>query len=167
MTNITHKYVFVDLDETLLHTKVHRKKPAGDNYLDLGDDVFYVAELREGAYDLLRDLRAMVGAENVLMLTTSVEDYAHGWNKKFEFGFQKIFHRNDIREQNIRAEEFPNADGVYLIDNLYASENRSKIDFLWPIHQSVKYIQISEYWGGDNPIAPHERQRILDQIRAS
>jgi hypothetical protein len=166
--SITHKYVFVDLDECLFHTGVrYGSKPAeGEVTGDFGDGVLYCSTLRPGAKDLLAGLRMIVG--DLYVLTSSVEAYARHFTKEFGFGFDesKIFTREDLQSgSGLSPEAFPNGR-AYLIDNLPRHENRIKVQFLRPIDPDLTYINVTEYWGRpDQGFTPTEIRNILDIVR--
>ena len=145
------KYIFVDLDECLLHTSYfYGQKPSDDLAKGYGQfhagNYLYVAELRPGALDLLKRIREIVPTERVFMLTTSVADYAAHWNEYFGLGFQpdQIYSREHIQNLDIDAAKFPQAE-AYHIDNLSRGENRMKIQFLRQIDHTPTYIQVTEF----------------------
>lgn len=167
------KYVFIDLDECLLHTTYFYKRDidsVAEGFGIFKDESYtYVARLRNGALDLLKRIREIVPEERVFMLTSSVEDYANHWNSLFNLGFAKhqIYSRNDI--QNCRTEplyrsKFPEAE-TYLIDNLPRHENRMKIEFLRAVDSNPTYIQISEFYRSpENDLLEEEINSIIDKI---
>lgn len=151
MSSTSTKYVFVDLDECLIHTSVFSPKeklaPGFAQARFKNDRCLYVAQIRPGAHELLRRIREIVPAERVFMLTSSVKEYAHHWNREFGFNFAAIYHRRDIQDSDLEpldASKFPNA-ATYLIDNLPRSMNGGKIGFLRAIDPEPTYVQVSEF----------------------
>jgi FMN phosphatase YigB (HAD superfamily) len=170
------KYIFVDLDETLISTTfVGRTRPdtggMAISYIQLiGNETeevdYYRVRLREGARMLLNELRA-VAPEHVRLLTAAQRDYAEAINTLYQFGFSTddIHSREDMRAGNLTARDFPAGD-VYLIDNLPRHENRVKIDYLRAITDGdINYIKVAEYFGHiENDFAFGDIQGILDAI---
>jgi hypothetical protein len=141
-----NKYIFVDLDETLIHCNPWNDEPVENSkVITLERNDTYRAVLRPGALELLKALRAIAPC---YILTAAVQDYAEGWNKVFELGFDEfeIYHRKDIADRVIGKSKFPNAQ-TYLIDNLPRHENRSKIEFLREVDSVPKYFNIKPYYG--------------------
>ena len=167
------KYIFLDLDECLLHTTYFYKEDIDSVVEGFGifkdESYTYVAQLRNGALDLLKRIREIVPEKRVFMLTSSVEDYANHWNSLFKLGFAKhqIYNQKDI--ENCRIEplcrsRFPEAE-TYLIDNLSRHENRSKIEFLRAIDSNPTYIQISEFFRSPkDDLTEEEINSIIDKI---
>lgn len=148
------KYVFVDLDEVLIHTEYFYGKKPSEEKVDgfaqwFSHPYLYVARIRPGALELLRRIREIVPSERVFMLTSSVKDYAHNWNTVHGLGFEphQIYHREDIYNCSVEpldAKRFPDAE-VYHIDNLPRWENGGKIQFLSAIDETPTYIQVTEF----------------------
>ena len=113
------KYIFVDLDETLIHCNPWNDEPTeGSKTVTIEHNDTYRAVLRPGALELLKVLR---GIAPCYILTAATKDYAEGWNEAFGLGFDKseIYHRGDINIRGgIQLSGFPNAQS-YLIDNLH------------------------------------------------
>lgn len=154
MSSTSTKYVFVDLDECLIHTSVFYRSPPREKLAPgfaqakfKSDSCLYVAQIRPGAHELLRRIREIVPSERVFMLTSSVKEYAHRWDKEFGFNFAAIYHRSDIElcdHEPLTTARFPNAN-AYLIDNLPRNMNGGKIGFLRAIDPEPTYIQVSEF----------------------
>ena len=157
-----NKYIFIDLDETLIHCDPWNDEPReGSKVITIEHNDTYRAVPRPGAYDLLKALRAIAPC---YILTAATQDYAEGWNEVFGFGFDKsdIYHRKDIRDRVIGESKFPNAQ-TYLIDNLPRHENRSKIDFLREIDSVPKYFNIKPFYGFETQNLTQEMiQEIVD-----
>jgi hypothetical protein len=156
------KYIFVDLDETLIHCNPWNDEPIeGSKVIKLEHNDTYRAVLRPGSLELLKALRAIAPC---YILTAAVQDYAEGWNKVFKLGFNEsdIYHRKDISDRVIGKSKFPNAQ-TYLIDNLPRHENRSKIDFLREVDSVPKYFNIKPYYGYETQnLTPEMIQEIVD-----
>lgn len=142
-----NKYIFVDLDETLIHCNPWNDEPKeGSKVITLSSfNDTYRAVLRPGTLNLLAALRLIAPC---FILTAAVKDYAEGWNKEFSLGFknEEIYHRYDISARKIDVSKFPNAQS-YLIDNLPRHENRDKIEFLREIDPAPSYYNIVPYYG--------------------
>jgi TFIIF-interacting CTD phosphatase-like protein len=142
-------YIFVDLDETLLHTfqPFFGETPTKDavKVQIEGEKELYDTVLREGALYFLHVLR---NAGEVYMLTAATADYAAAMNAKFNLGFtsQNIYSREDIASGSLDVARFE-VGKVYLFDNLPRSENRNKIIFLRNIgeNKQVNYVQVPAF----------------------
>ena len=159
------KYIFVDLDETLIHCNPWNDEPTeGSKTVTIEHNDTYRAVLRPGALELLKVLR---GIAPCYILTAATKDYAEGWNEAFGLGFDKseIYHRGDINIRGgIQLSGFPNAQS-YLIDNLHIKQNRDKIQFLNLIDLNPKYFNIKAYYGFKNQdLTPEMIQEIVDFI---
>jgi inorganic pyrophosphatase/exopolyphosphatase len=141
------KYIFVDLDETLIHCDPWNDEPReGSKVIKIDHNDTYRAVLRPGALDLLKTLREIAPC---YILTAATQGYAEGWNRVFKLGFKnsQIYHRDDIHIRGgIELSGFPNAQS-YLIDNLPRRDNMSKIEFLNLIDPIPKYFNIKPYYG--------------------
>ena len=170
------KYIFVDLDETLISTTYagHVCPDVGGmaiSYIELIDNEtelvdYYRVRLRDGARMLLNELRD-IAPENVRLLTAAQRDYAEAINTLYQFGFSTddIHSREDTQAGKLTARDFPAGD-VYLIDNLSRHENRIKIDYLRGIAAGdINYIKVGEYFGHvENDFSFGDIQGILDAI---
>lgn len=151
------KYIFWDIDETLIHTSF--SDPNQEHiHFKLGDGDDYYTIVRPCSKRLIEFSRNLVGEENVFVLTAATKDYACKVNELAEFGFKenKILSREDIRNHRIQtayggsavyAGELADKDNV-LIDNLNPRHNSDKISFLglWKTLDS-NYFQIRDYYG--------------------
>lgn len=144
--------VFVDLDETLIHTlsSLYDKDPdpipgVKHESIVLEDSYTYRASLRPGALQLLEQLR---GKAEVYMLTVATHDYAIAWNKMFNLGFpeDRIFSRKNVND-GYHVKPANVQDGItYLIDNLESHDNYKKIRFITHIKRPI-YIKVQDYYG--------------------
>jgi len=153
-SNITS--VFVDLDETLIHT-LGFKTIAGDVEkvndlcdkpvtITLGKKEHYVTVLRPGANFLLFRLREI---GHVYMLTRAHKDYAQAMNKAFNFGFteDKIFDREYVKNWKYKTPDIKITTGKnVLIDDLMVRDNFGKIAFIKRFG-TVKYINVPAFLG--------------------
>jgi hypothetical protein len=151
--------IFVDLDETLIHTfnstslgsapwgdemdRMPWHMPGEVKEITLEDGI-YSTVLREGAHTFLKLLRQK---GNVFMLTAATKDYALAMNEAFGFNFNPkgILSREDVQEGGIKLRGFEPGN-TYLFDNLPARENHSKIAFLRPLGK-VNYVAVPEFNG--------------------
>jgi FMN phosphatase YigB (HAD superfamily) len=158
------KYIFVDLDETLIHCDPWSVEPRkGDKEITLDGKDAYRALLRPGALELLKALREIAPC---YILTAATQDYAEGWNREFDLGFQKedIYSRHAIARREFEESKFPPGQ-TYLIDNLPRHENRSKIEFLREIDSVPKYFNIKPYYSYETQNLTVEMiQEIVDFV---
>ena len=148
--------IFVDLDETLIHT-LGMKTIAGDVEkvndlcdkpvtITLGKKEHYVTVLRPGANFLLFRLREI---GHVYMLTRAHKDYAQAMNKAFNFGFteDKIFDREYVKNWKYKTPDIKITTGKnVLIDDLMVRDNFEKIAFIKRFG-TVKYINVPAFLG--------------------
>ncbi len=179
------KYIFVDMDECLLHARLitsaignnpaklaritEREKNYGPVFT-CGSEV-YATRLRPGALDLLKRLRAEYGEGNVRMLTAAVNDYAQRNNEVLGLGFlpEQILSREHIDQpvtHNILKKVSPGKQGhVALIDNLYVTDNISKLHYLSPLvipGNYVAYVKVLDYFGLKDD--PEFNQQTIEEI---
>jgi len=162
--------IFVDLDETLIHT-LGMKTIAGDVEkvndlcdkpvtITLGKKEHYVTVLRPGANFLLFRLREI---GHVYMLTRATKDYAIAMNKAFNFGFDedRIFDRN-FQKYNIPKNISQGKN--FLIDDLDVRDNYEKVAFIKRFG-TAKYINIPSFWGNKGEGFTHKDIKdIIDDI---
>lgn len=160
------KYIFIDLDETLIYADMMRF--GNSTELQLSDGSKYYGVLRKTTLELLASLRSIAPC---FMLTTSTWEYGMKWNDGFNLGFQKneIYDRiniyNTVNNEYSRTDlktTFSNAQS-YLIDNLHIYDNKAKLAFLSMIDSAPKYFRISPYFGVD-AVAVDEHKQIVDFI---
>lgn len=155
------KLVFVDLDETLIHTLsvFFEDPPAKDSKkVKIGEHNYDVV-LRQGALYFLEILR---NSGEVYMLTAATEDYAFAMNKAFKLGFkeEQIYSREDISSSIASSKHFGKGK-VYLFDNLPRFENGTKIRFLRPLGE-LTYIQVTpEFYSNKTAAFTHEQIELL------
>jgi len=177
---LENKYVFVDLDETLIHTNVYKEEATLDRELqiNIGNDKhaeIYVSQLRVGAHKLLEELRQTVGNDRVFMLTVSMWDYASRNNDMHKLGFKEnqIYSREHIRGRvAVLPMEGINEDSQsYLIDNLSMFDLGEKFQLmrhgLGFRNEHLRLFTISGYYGdtdGSHDISEKERSEIITLI---
>jgi len=162
--------IFVDLDETLVHS-LGMKTIAGDlgdesNLCDkpvtiaLSKKEQYVTVLRPGANYLLFRLRE-VG--KVYMLTRATKDYAIAMNKAFNFGFDedRIFDRNF---QKYKIPKNISQGKNFFIDDLDVRDNYEKVAFI-KRYGTVRYINVRAFYGEKgNEFTSSYIQEIIEEI---
>ena len=156
-------YIFVDLDETLIHTYDFHEMPCKCAVPVTVENVEFKTSLRPGAEKFLAKLREI---GEVRMLTIATYDYAIEMNRLFDLGFveKDIYAREHIQSSLINLEP---AEFVYLFDNLPLRENRRKIEFLRcvTINKIPSYIQVKEYRGGRRfPLDKKEIDRLTKTL---
>ena len=159
-------YIFVDLDETLIHTYDYHETPCKCAVPVEIEGSFYKTSLRPGAKEFLAKLREI---GEVRMLTIATYEYAKVMNALFEFNFalDDIYAREHIQSPSINLEP---AEFVYLFDNLTLRENRRKVEFLRcvTINKVPSYIQVKEYRGGQRfPLDQEEIDRLTKTLYGS
>lgn len=151
------KNIFFDLDESIAFMDF--SDPEQDNYpFTINNGETYYAIPRPKAKDVIDFARALVGIDNVYILTAATKEYACNANRVLGFGFQEdhIFSREDISKHRAQIgygygmlpHELTNKNNV-LIDNLPPRENRDKIDFLGMHNWQDTYIQVPDYYGAN------------------
>ena len=183
MSMSTKKLIFVDLDETLIHSlgmvpftksrrdndpgvKLSSKEPkADDKFADtpikvvVGKDIYHTYTiLRPGANYLLFRLREI---GHVYMLTRADKYYAQAMNKVFGFAFNedKIFDREYVNKWKYKNPELPKGN-TFLIDDLNDFDNFEKISFINKFGPS-KYIKVDPFYGKREESLTHA---IIDNI---
>ena len=159
-------YIFVDLDETLIHTYDFHEMPCKCAVPVTVEGVEFKTSLRPGAKEFLAKLREI---GEVRMLTIATYDYAIEMNRLFDLGFveKDIYARHHIQAPTI---DLKPAEFVYLFDNLPLRENRRKIEFLRcvTINKIPSYIQVKEYRGGQRfPFDKEEIDRLTKALYES
>ena len=162
--------IFVDLDETLIHTsgmdtitgQRGNEAPSSNIKIEL-DGVRYYPTLRPGANYLLFQLRSI---GRVFMLTRAVKDYARAMNKEFGFGFtdDKIFDRKYVKNWKYKKPDIPKAERNFLIDDLPIIDNYEKIAFIKTHSGPVQYIKVPAFWGFNNESLTHEYIKELIEL---
>lgn len=158
--------IFVDLDETLIHTLDYSQYASGYPEaikIVLPEDPYtYFALLRHGAHSLLSGLRE---AGEVYMLTAANRDYALAMNAEFNLGFPEasIYTRETVSNGDDISHLGPGE--VFLIDNLPRRENNTKITFLRKNLKVPQYIQVTTFNGEqDQHYTDKEINHILNKI---
>jgi FMN phosphatase YigB (HAD superfamily) len=160
-------YIFVDLDETLIHSYDYFEERPYDDVIEVVvDDITFKTSLRPGAKEFLAKLREI---GEVRMLTVATYDYAIKMNETFGFNFalDDIYAREHIQAPSIHLKP---AEFVYLFDNLPRRENVRKIEFLRAvtINKAPSYIQVKEYRGGKYfPFDEQEIDRLTKMLYGS
>ena len=157
-------YIFVDLDETLIHSYGIHEIPSADAVDVNVRGQFFKTRLRPGAKDFLAKLREI---GEVRMLTIAVYDYAVEMNQTFGLGFElgDIWSREDVRGGC--AIDLQPVEKVYLFDNLPLKQNRLKINLLRGavLNKTPSYIQVQEYLGTDHfPLDKEEIDRLIKPL---
>ena len=165
--------LFIDLDETLVHT-LGFKTIAGDlgdesNLCDtpvtisLSKKEQYVTILRPGANYLLFALRDF---GKLYMLTRAHKDYAIAMNKAFNFGFNedRIFDRKFIEKPKYNTPKNISQGKNFLIDDLDVRDNYEKVAFI-KRYGTVRYINVRAFYGEKgNEFTSSYIQEIIEKI---
>ena len=157
-------YIFVDLDETLIHSFDYYETPSKGAVEVVVEDQTFKTSLRPGAHEFLAKLREI---GEVRMLTVATYDYAVKMNETFALGFTDIWSRELIQGTHSFDSKPVVADRVYLFDNLHRRENRLKIEFLRDVttNKVPNYIQVKEYRGGKHfPFSKEEIDHLTKTL---
>ena len=138
-----NKYIFVDLDETLINTVGLHTGRDVPNYkkISLSKKESYNTRLRSCSLAFLEAARKKA---KVFMLTVATKQYALAMNEAFSLGFEAkdIYSREDVRAKLIKPLQIePGA--VWLFDNLPRVYNDEKCAFLAHLGK-VKYVKVFE-----------------------
>lgn len=161
--------IFVDLDETLIHTNlstdIENEVPQVKVNISTRPrkQEIYPVSLRPGANDLLFALR---GLGNVFMLTRATHDYAVAMNKAFNLAFtvNRIYSRRDVENYRYKELHIPKGKN-FLIDDLPDRDNYEKIALLQQLGP-VRYINILPFYGyKDEALTPGMIADIANTIR--
>jgi hypothetical protein len=147
--------IFWDLDECMIRASRYQPDEPQTFEFPLDDGLTYHVIVRPSARDLFSYSRALVGKENVYILTAATQDYAEAVNRLADFGFapDHILHRADIRNRQWATayggtayvpHPLANKENL-LIDNLPYSGNREKTA-LMHIHRQ-NYYQTHPFFG--------------------
>jgi len=155
------KNIFIDLDETLIHTDLngeYRNDTEAEKIVI--DGIVYLVKMRPGALNLLKSLRK---TGNVFILTRATDDYASAMSNKFKFGFEKnqIYSREYVKNWKYKELKISKGNN-YLIDDLPYEENYEKIALLKQLGD-VKYIKINPYYG--NSVDNFVKDDIIDILK--
>jgi len=159
-------YIFVDLDETLIHTFNSDEDPIGEYKTFHLADGKYETVLRSGAHSFLGKLREL---GDVFMLTIATQEYAQIMNAAFEFNFNtkfEIFSRENIKDNIVSLPQ--TGQKVYLFDNLHRSDNGTKIRYLrplWTDYSNFNYIQVKEFSGEHFPFSEEYITELIKQVK--
>jgi hypothetical protein len=161
------KYIFVDLDNTLISAEpLFGGLPKNAKLINLTDEKYW-ARLRPGALNLLDNLRK-IGP--TYMLTAATKEYALAWNKEFNLGFsvQDVYSREDYSFGKLDiGSKFPHEGEVYLIDDkdLPYEWTIEKVNFIANLGDKVNLIVIKPYSGHSNQFLDDDKiHNIVSQI---
>jgi NLI interacting factor-like phosphatase len=156
--------IFVDLDESLIHSRVAGPRPPGKRRrFPFGLEAYDVA-LRPCAHYLLGCLRKI---GRVSLLTTSQRDYAEEINDAFGFGFEQLYCREDL----FVFRPFPDlkTEGIapesVLIDDLAPTETLARLKMKFLGISRRNYLQIRPFHGTDPPTIDREIAEIVRKVR--
>ena len=143
-----NKYIFVDLDETLIHTVGLHTGRDVPNYkkISLSKKESYNTRLRSCSLAFLTAAREKA---KVFMLTVATKQYALAMNEAFSLGFKAkdIYSREDVRAKLIKPPKIePGA--VWLFDNLPLDYNEEKRDFLAHLGP-LNYVEVPSFHHAD------------------
>jgi len=160
---VQNKNIFIDLDETLIHTDLNGMyKNDTEAEKIVIDGIVYLVKIRPGALNLLKGLRKK---GDVYMLTRATADYAFAMSNKFKFGFEQdqIYSREYVKNWKYKELKISKGNN-YLLDDLPFEENYEKIALLKQLGD-VKYIKVNPYYGSsvDN-LVKEDIKDILKEI---
>ena len=150
--------IFLDLDETLWHTKmtfdVQAILEANDGQYDTfstfeDDNYTYLCFLRPEAMDIIKLCEEYMGEGKVKVLTTATRAYAEHFIAEFDFPFdlKNVYTRENINSWPGILEEFEHDHNV-LIDNetfyYHTMGNCNKVKFLGKL-EIEDYYNIEQF----------------------
>lgn len=153
------KNIFLDIDETLIYTYPYkfnedfRTDEITLSFSDMSRDLY--TYVRPCASKVIDAARALVGFDNVYILTTSIREYAEQVNSRAGWGFknESIFTRENLRDALQHGIVTPHptlADSNnVIVDNLPPRYNESKMTYIG-IKQN-QYLQVRDYYGTTDP----------------
>lgn len=158
-------YIFVDLDETLIHTFNSDEDPTGEYKTFHFSDGKCQTTVRSGANAFLSKLREI---GSVYMLTIATQEYAETMNAAFNFNFtdKDILAREHIKDGFLHLPRIEKK--VYLFDNLHRSDNGTKIRYLrplWTDYNNFNYIQVKEFSGEHFPFSEEYITELIEQVK--
>jgi len=125
--------IYFDLDETLIYSTesvagVDNTFPGIEMVTLILDHEVYDTFIHPRAQEVIDYANAIVGRDNVFILTTATKDYALQVNEKAGFGIKKenIIARGEWEGKRIDVDP----ETVVLVDNLPPKHNTSKMEFL-------------------------------------
>ena len=164
-----NKYVFIDLDNTLIAAEWNcfsKTRTRVDLIKEDNRSESYGVILRPGAHDLLKALREKY--QNVYLLTAASHDYATKMNEVFAFEFKpnEIISR-DLYYENHNFIEATNIKSVLIDDQHYDAPNAwRKVNYL-KLFGTVEYIQVKSFFGHKNSnLHPNMIESILQATEA-
>jgi hypothetical protein len=150
-----NKYIFIDLDETLIHSQyAYGNLPGGATRIVFPDGSKYYTTLRPGAKEFLKLVRERYS--DVYMLTAACREYAHMMVDTFDLGFDRgnIYAREDTQNSHVEKLNFPVGRSVLvddLPDNGFNLPLESKKAFLSDIGP-LKVINVRPFMGYMNQL---------------
>ena len=148
------KNIFLDIDETLIYTYTYKFNEEIRNdeiTLSFSDSPDLYTYVRPCAAKVIAAARALVGSDNVYILTTSTREYAEQVNESAGWGFknESIFTREDLRDAYQHGVTTPHhklADSNnVIVDNLPPRYNFTKMAYIGI--DTDQYLQVRDYYG--------------------
>jgi FMN phosphatase YigB (HAD superfamily) len=148
------KNIFLDIDETLIHSEYRKFNEEIRNdeiTLSFSDSPDLYTYVRPCAAKVIDAARALVGHENVYILTTSIREYAEQVNEGagWDFKNQSIFTREDLRaalKNGIITPHHTLTDSNnVIVDNLPPRYNLTKMAYIGI--DTDQYLQVRDYYG--------------------
>jgi len=152
------KNIFLDIDETLIYTysyKFNEDFRTDEITLVFSNSPDLYTYIRPCASKVIDAARALVGFDNVYILTTSIREYAEQVNSRAGWGFknESIFTREDLRDalQHRIVTLHPtlaNPNNV-IVDNLPPRYNDTKMSYIGI--DLTRYLHVRDYYGTIDP----------------
>lgn len=152
MTRPSNTFIFVDMDETMIHSyyaqtelsaktksDLDRSYKQEVEYFGLGENEYYITYLRPGTREFLKWARERFGRQNVLIATAAIHEYAVAINKVLSLGFEEhqIYSRDRIYQ---KGHIFYKSGKYFLVDDRDYWEHRegrfNKLRFLRKLPES-------------------------------
>lgn len=157
-----HYHLFLDLDETLIHTKTvyindHFRIPREEiskKYEVFGQTIgiyYYKTWLRKNVRPFLEWCQSIYCPDHIHLLTSATREYAENILGHFKLNIGQIFDRKNISKfPYSKTYKLPFAGHFILVDNLSYEDHclnggRNKIGFLNNLPRR-QYVQISNFY---------------------
>jgi hypothetical protein len=169
--------IFLDLDDTLIHSVYNHKNNKNRTYIQFKDDGRYGSVERPIAKDLIQFARSI--DPDVSILTTATMDWAMAWSNVFQFGFDEnhiydrhafttwrtsIYGGTDIiwNEKSLNLKHAVIVDNNHLI-NLHDASPIHKMNFLFgEDFDDENWIHMRAFDGNVSADALKADERALD-----
>jgi len=158
------KNIFLDIDETLIYThsyKINEDFRNDEIALVFSNSPDLYTYVRPCASKVIDAARALVGFDNVYILTTSIREYAEQVNASAGWGFrnESIFTRENLRDAYQHGIVIPHPTlsdpNNVIVDNLPPRYNETKMSYIGI--DLTRYLHVRDYYGTTD----HETESVF------